>query len=55
LPLLTLSALATLANQIGGRTAMETVLTIAVLLVALDVAALRWGYDSRDGLRGAGR
>jgi len=34
---------------------METALTIAVLLLALDIAALRWGYDSRDGFRSTGR
>jgi len=34
---------------------MEIAFTIIVLLVALDVAAMRWGKDTRDGFRGARR
>jgi hypothetical protein len=32
---------------------MDTLLIVLllVLLVAFDLAALRWGYDSRDGFR----
>jgi hypothetical protein len=34
---------------------MEIAFTIIVLLVALDVAAMRWGQDTRDGFRAARR
>jgi hypothetical protein len=34
---------------------MEIAFSIIVLLVALDVAAMRWGKDSRDGFVGARR
>jgi hypothetical protein len=47
-------SLAVVPVQIGGRMATE-ILILVVLLVALDVAALRWGYDSRDGFRRARR
>jgi hypothetical protein len=31
-----------------------TILAILfILFILLDVAALRWGYDSRDGIKGA--
>ena len=29
---------------------MLTLFVIVVLLVALDIAALRWGFDSSDGV-----
>lgn len=32
---------------------MTILLIILILFVLLDVAALRWGYDSRDGVNGA--
>jgi hypothetical protein len=34
---------------------MEIAFSIIVLLVALDIAAMRWGNDTRDGFRGARR
>jgi hypothetical protein len=34
---------------------MEIAFTIIVLLVALDLAAMRWGKDTRDGFRGTRR
>ncbi len=27
--------------------------TLFIVFILLDVAALRWGYDSRDGINGA--
>ena len=32
---------------------MTTLLIVFILFVLLDVAALRWGCDSRDGVNGA--
>ena len=32
---------------------MTVLLIVFILFVLLDVAALRWGYDSRDGINGA--
>lgn len=29
---------------------MEIIVMVVVLLILLDLAALRWGYDSREGL-----
>ena len=34
---------------------MEIVFVIVVLLVLLDLAAMRWGTDTRDGFRAARR
>jgi hypothetical protein len=34
---------------------MEVVFVIVALLVILDVAAMRWGVDSRDNFRGTRR
>ncbi len=30
---------------------MITILILLIAFIALDIAALRWGYDSRDGMR----
>jgi hypothetical protein len=27
---------------------METIIIVFLMLVAIDIAALRWGFDSRD-------
>jgi hypothetical protein len=32
---------------------MTMLLIVFILFVLLDIAALRWGYDSRDGINGA--
>jgi hypothetical protein len=37
----------------GGAEGME-VLILLTLLIALDLAAWRWGHDSRDGHSGTG-
>lgn len=29
---------------------MFTIIVLLVLLIVLDIAALRWGYDSSDGI-----
>jgi hypothetical protein len=36
------------------RRPMELFISSLVLLVALDLAALRWGFDSRDGIESHG-
>jgi hypothetical protein len=30
---------------------MVTILILLITFIALDIAALRWGYDSRDSMR----
>jgi hypothetical protein len=30
---------------------MATILILLAAFIALDIAAWRWGYDSRDGMR----
>jgi len=30
---------------------MVTIIILLLVLIALDIAALRWGYDSRDNMR----
>ena len=34
---------------------METIIILLVLWVALDLAAWKWGFDSRDGMQQRGR
>ena len=31
---------------------MEFMIIVLLMLVAIDIAALRWGFDSRDGIDG---
>ena len=30
---------------------MATILILLIAFIALDMAALRWGYNSRDGMK----
>lgn len=30
---------------------MATIVILLIVLIALDIAALRWGYDSRDSMK----
>ncbi len=30
---------------------MVTIIVLLIMLIALDIAALRWGYDSRDNIK----
>jgi hypothetical protein len=37
--------------RLKGRHIMVTIMILLIMLIVLDIAALRWGHDSRDSMK----